>query len=102
MEKWGESGNVYENKGSYPLKVGICMKTGRLMCLGRKTTRTSLPFFPPQRADRVLENPPRRKFFLNELCRNVYENKGPLWKSKPKPGMFMKIKVVIRSKSEYV
>jgi len=64
------------------------------MCLGRKTTRTSLPFFPPQRADRVLENPPRRKFFLNELCRNVYENKGPLWKTRDIAGMCMKTKAL--------
>ena len=38
----------------------------------------------------------RKFFFLHERCGNVYENKGPLWKSGTEPGMFMKIKVVIR------
>jgi hypothetical protein len=34
--------------------------------------------------------------FLNDRCGNVYENKGPLWKSGAEAGMFMKIKVVMR------
>ena len=42
MEKWGGTGNVYENKGSYPLRAGIYMKTGKLMFFNRKSTRTSL------------------------------------------------------------
>ena len=37
-------------------------------------------------------------FFLRERRGNVYENKGPLWKSGNEAGMFMKIKVVIRLK----
>jgi hypothetical protein len=40
--------------------------------------------------------------FLRERSGNVYENKGPLWKSGSEAGMFMKIKVVIRSKPEYI
>jgi hypothetical protein len=40
--------------------------------------------------------------FLNELCGNVYENKGPLWKSAAKLGMSMKIKVVIHVKPECI
>jgi hypothetical protein len=31
VEKWGRSGNVYENKASYLFKAGIYVKTGRLM-----------------------------------------------------------------------
>ena len=42
MEKWAASGNVYENKGSYPFKPGIYMKTGKLMFFNQKSTRTSL------------------------------------------------------------
>jgi hypothetical protein len=42
VKKWGGTGNVYENKGSYPLKAGIYMKTGRLIFFSRKSTRTSL------------------------------------------------------------
>jgi hypothetical protein len=42
VEKCGESGNVYENKGSYPFEAGIYVKTGMLMLFSRKSTRTSL------------------------------------------------------------
>jgi hypothetical protein len=31
VEKCDETGNVYENKGSYLFKAGMSMKTGRLM-----------------------------------------------------------------------
>jgi hypothetical protein len=31
VEKWSGTGNVYDNKGSYPFKAGIYVKTGRLM-----------------------------------------------------------------------
>jgi hypothetical protein len=42
VEKWAGSGNVLENKGSYPLKAGIYMRIGRLTFFSRKSTRTSL------------------------------------------------------------
>ncbi len=35
-----------------------------------------------------------RILFLNEQCGNVIENKGPLWKTRRKAGMFVKIKVL--------
>jgi len=38
----------------------------------------------------------KKILFLHVQHGNVYENKGPLWKSGAEPGMFMKIKVVIR------
>jgi hypothetical protein len=31
VEKWGRGANVYENKGGYPFKAGMHMKTSRLM-----------------------------------------------------------------------
>jgi hypothetical protein len=40
--------------------------------------------------------------FLHVRHGNLYENKGSLWKSGSEAGMFMKIKVVIRSKPEYI
>jgi hypothetical protein len=42
----------------------------------------------------------KKLLFLNDRSGNVYENKGPLWKSTAKPGMSMKTKVVIRLKPE--
>jgi hypothetical protein len=35
-----------------------------------------------------------RILFLNDQCGNVIENKGPLWKTRRKAGMFMKRKVL--------
>jgi hypothetical protein len=32
VEKWERTGNVYENKGSYPFEAGMYVKTGRLIC----------------------------------------------------------------------
>jgi len=37
---------------------------------------------------------------LNELCGNVYENKGPLWKNAGEAGMLLIIKVLSRSRRE--
>jgi hypothetical protein len=42
VEKCDETGNIYENKGNYPLEARMYMKTGRLMFFNRKSTRTSL------------------------------------------------------------
>ena len=32
MEKWGGSGNVLENKGSYALKAGMLLKIKEARC----------------------------------------------------------------------
>jgi hypothetical protein len=45
-----------------------------------------------QRADSVISK-------LTERSWNVYENKGPLWKTLSEAGMLLKTKVVIRFKS---
>ena len=37
---------------------------------------------------------------LNELCGNVYENKGPLWKNAGEAGMLLIIKVLSRSRRD--
>jgi hypothetical protein len=44
----------------------------------------------------------KRILFLRGQSGNVYENKGPLWKSGEKAGMFMKIKALIRSKPKCI
>jgi hypothetical protein len=46
------------------------------------------PFFRPQ-------IPPRSQK-MKEQCRNVYENKGPLWKTAGEAGMLVKTKVITR------
>jgi hypothetical protein len=46
--------------------------------------------------------PSKGILFLHERRGNVYENKGPLWKSTSEAGMFMKVKVVIRSTPECI
>jgi hypothetical protein len=37
---------------------------------------------------------------MNELCGNVYENKGPLWKTGAEAGMSMKTDVLSPSMAE--
>jgi hypothetical protein len=48
-------------------------------------------------AGRATENSSK----LNEKPGNVYENKGPLWKTQGEAGMSMKTKVLSRQKPEY-
>jgi hypothetical protein len=38
---------------------------------------------------------------MNEQCGNLYENKGPLWKTHSQAGMSMKTKLVSCQKPEY-
>jgi len=79
------------------------MKTGKLMFFNRKPTRTSLRIFHRSGSTASWRTHRERKFFFShEQCGNVYENKGSLWKSAAKPGMSMKIKVVIRLKPECI
>jgi hypothetical protein len=96
VEKVGGKRNVYENKGTYLLKAGIYMKTGRLM-FSAEVSQNMLSDSPPRRGLIGLDSgrcTAKKFFFLNEQCGNVYENKGPLWKSGPEAGMCMKIKAV--------
>jgi hypothetical protein len=118
VEKWGRGGNVYENKGSYPLKAGMYMKTSRLM-FSAEISHDVHSYTPTGRGlrggeisdiaicegkrkkgglDLALADAERKNFFLQERRGNVYENKGALWKSGVEPGMSMKIKVLIRSR----
>jgi hypothetical protein len=71
------------------------LKTGMLMFLVKNQPEPA--FGSPGAAGRPhpREFTAKKILFLIELCWNVCENKGPLWKSGAKPGMSMKINVVI-------
>jgi len=97
VEKWGRGGNVHENKGSYPFKAGMYMKTRKIMF--SVEISHNIHIYPPTRRclrgggifdivicevkrrkgglDLALAEAPRKNFFLEERRGNVYENKGP-------------------------
>jgi hypothetical protein len=78
--------NVYENKGSYSPNAGISLNTKDLSVVPREMDNMLLP-----------TGEEKAKWSkMNERSGNVYENKGPLWKTGEEAGMSMKIKVVIR------
>jgi hypothetical protein len=78
------------------------LKTGMLMFLVKNQPEPA--FGSPAAAGRPRPGGPSAKkiLFLHEQCGNVYENKGPLWKSGQEAGMYMKIKVVIRQKRQCI
>jgi hypothetical protein len=96
MERYGtfSETRAYKSVGLTLVTISPCLPGKRALC----KLSLWIVYYPAAAGSAAqVQGPTREKriLFLREQSGDVYENKGPLWKSGRQAGMFMKTQVVM-------